>query len=788
MDTATQTCTWSAVEASGRYKVVAEVGRSFSGVVFKARDVENDSVVAVKLFAEWLQRRSAFRTDLKLIVPRLAGIFHPNMVEVFRLWENGEACVSMDFVEGESLARILERVWLLPPERAIDIAVSIARVLDFARRSDLTHGSLKPSSVLLDASGTVRVEGIGLPVSAFPTDVLTNGAAGPLRGRSEPVTAGEVAYLAGYDRVLECRPDDPQVDFYGIGMILYHMLTGAPPVAGQSLPDVLFQLRRVGWPSLSKSAPGLPPELFKTVERLSGRGYSSYDKLIADLLAARTALTQPRNTQPDSSQKPAPEPVSESSLPVSAIDRFCVQEALGGSAPPATGRIRRLFSQIREQMRKPIVRRPLSVAGGLACALLAAFFVFRPIYLSTLAPPLPQDAVENLSPVLTIPLGGAVASAQGAETANAGARGMDGAEEAFTAVNRFCDSFPEQYDLAIEKFNAIAAALPGTKWETDAQARISEIAAAREEVMARAYETLTRDANTLIEWEDYPAAIALYEAFLSAFPQTKFKDAISAETTRIKKNAATKVAVLAERVDTYIAKGLPELAKVELDRILELAVDKESVERAKTKLAEAKTLADLLAKEREAASRTLAEQLRFRSFIEDEVPLISRRVAAFEYESARALLEKAVEGLPQPRSEKAAATIEALVASINDDEKFVESAFKQVNEGARVVHLNEFYSKPLKGVVTKVDRTRVAFKLENDVVTAGMRWTDLSREETLAFFSIFRGLGIEQALPYGCFCFHRGYKEEAVKFLRMAQGAADETRSRIAGRLLELKE
>jgi serine/threonine-protein kinase len=783
MDTTIHTSAWSAIEASGRYKVIVEAGRSFGGVVFKARDVEDDSVVAVKLFADWLQKRPAFRADLKLVVPRLAGVFHPNMVEVFRLWENGEVYMSMDFVEGESLARILDREGRVPPERALEIAASIARVLDFARRNNMIHGSVKPSSVLIDTSGTVRLEGIGLPVAPCPTDVMTIEAGDSSRGRTTPLSEGEAAYFAGYDRILECRPGEPQMDFYGIGMILYHMLTGAPPVVGKNLPDVLFKLRRLGWPSLSKAAPALPADLLRIVERLSGRGYSSCDKLIADLSSVRGVMSQAAGV-PHGGVSP---PVSEPAHQVSAIDRFCEQEARDAVPSHKTGRIRQVIVRVTEQMRRPIVRLPLFIACGLGCALLAALLVFRPIYLSTLAPPLPHDAVENLSPIPTVPLLG-TAAAQGAGTADRGTQSVDGADKAFSEASRFFNSFPDQYDLAIEKFNAIAAAQPGTKWETDAQSRICEIVAAREELMAHTYESLTRDANTLVEWEDYAAALALYESFLSTFPQTKFKDVISAEMRRIRKNAATKVAVLTERADSYIEKCLPELAKVELERIIELAVDKETIDRAVARLAEARTIADLIAKEREAASRTLAEELRFRVFVEDEIPPVLQKAAAFDYDEARALLAWMVKRLPEPRSEKVVAVVEALTVSVSEDEKFVQSVFKQVNERARTVRLNEFYSRPLKGTVTKVDKTRVTFKLEDAVVTAATRWTDLGSEEILRFFSLFRGLSIEHALPFGCFCFHRGYKEEAVKFLRMAQGVSDKSRSRIAGRLLELCE
>ncbi|MDQ7780642.1 MAG: hypothetical protein RDV41_13190, partial [Planctomycetota bacterium] len=98
------------VESSGRYRIVHELGRSASGVVFKVRDVEDDSLAAAKVFAERLQKDLAFRADLRLVAPMLAGVFHPNMVEVYRLWENANgAFLAMDHVEGESLARILDR-------------------------------------------------------------------------------------------------------------------------------------------------------------------------------------------------------------------------------------------------------------------------------------------------------------------------------------------------------------------------------------------------------------------------------------------------------------------------------------------------------------------------------------------------------------------------------------------------------------------------------------------------------------------------------------------------------
>lgn len=168
--------------------------------------------------------------------------------------------------------------------------------------------------------------------------------------------------------------------------------------------------------------------------------------------------------------------------------------------------------------------------------------------------------------------------------------------------------------------------------------------------------------------------------------------------------------------------------------------------------------------------------------------MVLQRVAAFNHDEARTLLSHAAARLPQPPCEQLAAVLEALAKSIDEDENFIESAFREVNEGKRIVRLNEFYSKSLKGVITKVNRTYFTFKLESESAGAAIHWTDLSLQEVLGFFSLFRRVNIEQALPFGCFCFHRGYNAEAMKFLRMAQGAADETRSRIASKLLELCE
>ncbi len=238
------------VERIGPYRLLERVGRGGMGVVYRAYQENLDRTVALKMLApgrtgrDYLER---FRQEVRA----MAGLSHPHVVAVFDAGEVlGRPYLVMEFVEGQTLQEYMEQHGPLEPEQAARLVAQVAQAVEFLHQKGLLHRDLKPSNILLDSSGHVRVTDFGLAA------VLERGQA-----RDGGVLAGTPAYMAPEQIDPQHAPVDQRSDVYGLGALLYALLTGQPPVQGQDLWETLARVGR--WePRLpSELAPGVPQEL-----------------------------------------------------------------------------------------------------------------------------------------------------------------------------------------------------------------------------------------------------------------------------------------------------------------------------------------------------------------------------------------------------------------------------------------------------------------------------------------------------------------------------------------------
>src|SRR6185503_5542667 len=144
----------------GDYELLTEIGRGDAGVVYKARQISRDRTVAVKTLpfaSEAFARR--FRAETEAVA---ANLVHANIVAIHDVGEqDGQHYFSMDYVEGPSLAALVED-HPLPAERAARYVQKIAQAIQYAHDSDILHGDLKPSNVLIDSNDEPRITDFGL--------------------------------------------------------------------------------------------------------------------------------------------------------------------------------------------------------------------------------------------------------------------------------------------------------------------------------------------------------------------------------------------------------------------------------------------------------------------------------------------------------------------------------------------------------------------------------------------------------------------------------------------------
>jgi eukaryotic-like serine/threonine-protein kinase len=207
------------------------LGRGGMGVVYKARHLGLNRLVAVKMLLNGAHSNPDARERFLREAEAVAGLRHPNIVQVFDLGDQGgQPYLTMEFIEGGNLARKLEGT-PQSPRYAAALLATLAEAVEAAHRNGILHRDLKPSNVLLTADGTPKVSDFGL--------------ARRMEGESGLTWTGTAVGTPGYmaPEQAEARPLawGPAVDIYALGAIFYELLTGRPPFRAETAAETIRQ-------------------------------------------------------------------------------------------------------------------------------------------------------------------------------------------------------------------------------------------------------------------------------------------------------------------------------------------------------------------------------------------------------------------------------------------------------------------------------------------------------------------------------------------------------------------
>ncbi|HZN55464.1 MAG TPA: protein kinase [Candidatus Polarisedimenticolaceae bacterium] len=239
---------------AGRFDVLAPLGAGGMGIVYRAFDREINEVVAVKVLdaraiASDPERLQRFRDEIRLA----RRITHRNVVRTHDLAAtDGTYLLTMECVEGIALADLLAR-GRLPSGAALRLSRQLLAGLIAAHSRGIAHADLKPSNLLLDAAGTLKIADFGLARLASATRVGDGILAGTPHYMSPEQTRGE--------------PADLRSDVYAAGVLLFEMFTGRLPFEGSSLASVLAQHRDAPPPRPRDLEAGLAPALEAVILR-----------------------------------------------------------------------------------------------------------------------------------------------------------------------------------------------------------------------------------------------------------------------------------------------------------------------------------------------------------------------------------------------------------------------------------------------------------------------------------------------------------------------------------------
>jgi serine/threonine protein kinase len=277
----------------GDYEITDVIGRGNMGVVFQARQVSLNRVVALKMI---LSGQLADETDVRRFYAEAeaaANLDHPGIVHVYEVGQHdGQHYFSMGFVDGRSLAQQLAS-GPLPSREAAVLMAKVADAIEFAHHRGVIHRDLKPANILLDARGEPYVTDFGLAKRVVDDGELTHSGA----------IVGTPAYMAPEQASGRRGAVTTSSDVYGLGAILYALLTGRAPFQERTVLDILDRVRTLSPLAPSKINPQTSRDLevicLKCLEKDPVRRYPSAQALADDLrryLADKPILARPVGT------------------------------------------------------------------------------------------------------------------------------------------------------------------------------------------------------------------------------------------------------------------------------------------------------------------------------------------------------------------------------------------------------------------------------------------------------------------------------------------------------------
>ena len=272
----------------GRYQVIKSLGAGGMGEVYLAEDTLLKRRVAVKLLNNISNKNQDHLRRFFQEARSASALNHPNILTIHEIGEAGETrYIVSEFIEGKTLREIILEKSLQLPE-ILDIAIQIANALSAAHAAHIVHRDIKPENIMIRPDGFVKVLDFGLAKLIEQKNLSILGLEKSTVKQNETakgVILGTVQYMS--PEQAKGEKVDARTDIFSFGVLIYEMIAGRTPFAGESVPETLANLINTEPKPLSQFASNVPNELQRIVSEMLRKNkderYQTMKGLLADL-------------------------------------------------------------------------------------------------------------------------------------------------------------------------------------------------------------------------------------------------------------------------------------------------------------------------------------------------------------------------------------------------------------------------------------------------------------------------------------------------------------------------
>jgi len=520
----------------GGYEIISKLGQGGAGTVFKARQISVDRIVALKILPPRLAKSKTFVDRFLREARSAARLDHPNIVRAIDAGEaGGYYFFVMEFVDGPTVAELLEQPEDLPPRRTLEIIRDVSRGLIYAHSAGIIHRDVKPGNILIHSDGTAKLVDLGLAREIAKTDgSLTQTGA----------TLGTPNYISP-EQVRGEADLDVRTDVYSLGATLYHMLVGSPPYTGGTSTEIMAKHLSEPVPDARAANRLLPAEAARIIRKAMQK---NRDQRYPDVNAFLNDVEELLSGEGAWQAAPAPRQrarldAEAGRVPITSRSGMAAR-TLGRKPAPSAGK-----------KHLPWI---LAGAGVAVAALVAGVFLFPKG-----KPPDPRPIAEAPKPVVQV-------SAD---------------ETLLKGLQAWLNNNPGSDREVVGKYNEVIQKLADPELKGKAEAELKALNERRAGLANQAFAELLNRANEQAGRNDFDAAIAIVEAV-----PAQFNDLLSVrarqESDKFRNAAESKINAALDSSRTLretgeLAKAMEQVNSVEA---IKYAVLKDEVSRFRQQL------------------------------------------------------------------------------------------------------------------------------------------------------------------------------------------------------------